>query len=407
MVAVIATCALVLTSLTLPATPCTRPITPPRTPPPPSLSIVATSGRVVLHHPIPLREDWYRHSLKHDKVLLTREAEIELGVAVSGARQLEAARKRLEVVLGRQPTPDEWATYVSLASPEVLSEVLRRGAAAHRDLVEKNIRLVYTITGKYVRGYSTTSVAFEDIAQEGTLGLMRAANQWDPKRGVRFSTFAWKAIRNAVVAALTAESSPVSVPASALYSVHTMRAVEQRVRSELGREPTAEELSTALGVSPRRLATIGRAARMASPACRASLDAPRHGRQTGWLETVESNEPEPAEQLETTDGAQWAGLCVQTALVRTLTEKERRIVAWRFGLRHDDGSPAEHRPDAERKSMRTPLRQQTADRSIKEVAKEAGLSHARTSEVLQCALQKLRRSHYATELRESLEDFNA
>ena len=356
-----------------------------------------------LRHTIPLRESWYRNSLKH-KPLLEQNCEQVLGFAVNEAHKLKVKRNALEETLGRPPSLSEWAEAAAVNASE-LSAKMRHGNACLRELVEMNMRIVYALTGKYMR--YAGSVEFEDIAQEGALGLIRAASKWNPGRGVRFSTFAWKAVRNAVVSAVAAEGSSCSVPNSALYLVHTMRVEKRRLLQELGRLPSDEELARRMGLSERRLKTLELAARMASPSSSTSLDIVRREFATTYLDALESKSLAPDTALEVSDRVEQGSLRVRMALERTLTEKERCVVAWRFGLRPEDRGRAPDALPMFTKRDKVRRQRQYADRSILEVADAVGLSGTRTNDILRSALQKLRTSHYAGELRESLNDFDA
>jgi len=366
-----------------------------------SLQLSTSSSSVISRsyvHGLPRSENWYQHTVSNE-TLLTAEREVELGEAIGVARDLKAQRIALAARLERTPTLAEWAADSGLQADALLVAV-HEGDEAHRELVERNLRLVCKIVGKYAHFRSAIKVSFEDLAQEGTLGLIRAAEKWDPSRGFRFATFAWIAIRNAVVSALTDELSPCTVPQSARYSVQQMRDVIRDGAAELGRQPTVHELADRLHISPRRVETLLETLRQSSPGSTRSLDAPIA--QTTSLrlrDTLRSDMPMPDDVLDSEDGLQTAAQRVEAAL-QFLNERERFVITWRYGLRPEDRD----RPDQDRKSFRTATFRSRADRSIREVAEAIGLSPPRTSEILNVALTKLRRSSYAEELRDSLGD---
>jgi DNA-directed RNA polymerase sigma subunit (sigma70/sigma32) len=162
-----------------------------------------------------------------------------------------------------------------------------------------------------------------------------------------------------------------------------------------------------MGLSERRLKTLELAARMASPSSSTSLDIVRREFATTYLDALESKSLAPDTALEVSDRVEQGSLRVRMALERTLTEKERCVVAWRFGLRPEDRGRAPDALPMFTKRDKVRRQRQYADRSILEVADAVGLSGTRTNDILRSALQKLRTSHYAGELRESLNDFDA
>ena len=134
-----------------------------------------------------------------------------------------------------------------------LTEAAQKGdARARLRLIESNMRLVINIA----KSYRTRSVPIEDLIQEGAIGLMHAVDSFDPSKGFRFSTYATHWIRQSIGRALDNKSKAIRLPAHISQSLRRVERERSRLMRELGHEPTHEELSTALGLSPKKLTLL-------------------------------------------------------------------------------------------------------------------------------------------------------
>lgn len=238
--------------------------------------------------------------------LLTAQDEVDLSM------QLEAGVKAAaQIEKGEELTSEDKA---------ILQAIVRRGDAAQRRLVESNLRLVVSIARRYVgRG-----MALLDLIQEGNLGLMRAVERFDYRRGFRFSTYATWWIRQSITRAIADQGRTIRMPIHIVDTVNKLTRAQRDMAQTLGREPTVEELAIELDLTTDRLVELTRIAQDTI-----SLETPVGEEEDSTLgDFVEDLDAEvPA------DAATFRLLQENLAVaLEGLNPREREVLIMRFGL---------------------------------------------------------------------------
>lgn len=283
--------------------------------------------------------------------LLTAEQEIKL------AKQLEAGTEaRTRLFLAEQPITDT----------EALEETARRGDEARRRLIESNLRLVVSVA----RNYQGLGLPLLDMVQEGNIGLQRAVEKFDWRRGFRFSTYAYWWIRQALTRGIAEQARAIRLPVHQTDLLRMLNNIERDLSQQLGREPTDKELAKISGLSLDRVEELHRVSQFTG-----SLDvsATPEGDPLGDL-VPDMYSPTPEEEAEKTLLRDYIYEALQG-----LPPREQAVLRLRFGL--EDGK----------------------QRTLAEVADGQGLSRERVRQIERDALGKLRHSRVRLKLREYIE----
>jgi RNA polymerase nonessential primary-like sigma factor len=180
--------------------------------------------------------------------LLTTEQEVFYAKQVQKMMVLLEAKEKLEFELKHEPTTSEWANKMQL-SQETLLEQLRQGHIAKQAMIQANLRLVVSIAKKYLK----RNVEFLDLIQEGTLGLERGVEKFDPTLGYKFSTYAYWWIRQAITRAISQQGRIIRLPVNVTEKLNKIKRVQRELSQKLSRTPNVIEIAQALSLDPQQI----------------------------------------------------------------------------------------------------------------------------------------------------------
>ncbi len=253
--------------------------------------------------------------------LLRADEEIELARKIADLLELERVRMRLAEKLNRDPQDKEWAVEVNMPL-SAFRHRLHLGRRAKDKMVQSNLRLVVSIAKKYMnRGLS-----FQDLIQEGSLGLIRAAEKFDHEKGYKFSTYATWWIRQAITRAIADQSRTIRLPVHLYETISRIKKTTKLLSQEMGRKPTEEEIATRMEMTIEKLRFIAKSAQLPI-----SLETPIGKEEDSRLgDFIESDGETPEDQVsknllrEDLEG-----------VLATLSPREKDVLRLRYGL--DDG----------------------------------------------------------------------
>ncbi|MGK7887918.1 MAG: RNA polymerase sigma factor, RpoD/SigA family [Leptolyngbyaceae cyanobacterium] len=180
--------------------------------------------------------------------LLTHEQEIVYGKQVQQMMPLLELKESLEKSLERNISDEEWANQAQMEVHH-LRDTVRQGQRAKKKMIEANLRLVVAIAKKYQK----RNLEFLDLIQEGTLGLERGVEKFDPMRGYKFSTYAYWWIRQAITRAIAQQARTIRLPIHITEKLNKIKKTQRELTQQLGRGPTPTEIAEALGLEPAQI----------------------------------------------------------------------------------------------------------------------------------------------------------
>ncbi|MDY6782653.1 MAG: RNA polymerase sigma factor, RpoD/SigA family [Cyanobacteriota bacterium] len=180
--------------------------------------------------------------------LLTHEQEIIYGKQVQKMMALLQEKEALQSKLGREITETEWADGLQISGAE-LKEILRQGDRAKAKMIEANLRLVVAIAKKYQK----RNMEFLDLIQEGSLGLERGVEKFDPTKGYKFSTYAYWWIRQAITRAIAQQARAIRLPIHITEKLNKIKRVQRELSQKLGRSATPSEIAAELNLETAQI----------------------------------------------------------------------------------------------------------------------------------------------------------
>jgi RNA polymerase nonessential primary-like sigma factor len=251
--------------------------------------------------------------------LLSHEQEITLGRQVQELMALEEQREELRLRAGGEAPSEEQLAQAAGLTPQQLRKRLRSGQRAKERMVAANLRLVVSVAKKYTK----RNMELLDLIQEGTIGLVRGVEKFDPTRGYKFSTYAYWWIRQGITRAIAEKSRTIRLPIHITETLNKLKKGQRELSQELGRTPTVTELAEYVELPEEEVKDL---------LCRArqpvSLETKvGDGDDTELLDLLASDGSQPEELVD--------GECLRgdmRALLEQLPDLQGRVLKMRYGI---------------------------------------------------------------------------
>ena len=286
--------------------------------------------------------------------LLSHEQEITLGRQVQQLMSIETLEAEIKSQTGEAPSREQLAKAAGMSAIQ-LKRKLQSGRRAKERMVAANLRLVVSVAKKYTK----RNMELLDLIQEGTIGLVRGVEKFDPTRGYKFSTYAYWWIRQGITRAIAEKSRTIRLPIHITEMLNKLKKGQRELSQELGRTPTVQELSEYVDLPEEEVKEL-----MCSARQPVSLEMKvGDGDDTALLDLLSGEVDQPSEQLEEE--------CLKgdmRTMLEQLPELHGRVLRMRYGM---DGEE--------------PM-------SLTGIAKSLGMSRDRTRRIERDGLERLRRA---------------
>mmetsp|Transcript_27739 Transcript_27739/g.84664 ORF Transcript_27739/g.84664 Transcript_27739/m.84664 type:complete len:466 (+) Transcript_27739:118-1515(+) len=319
---------------------------------------------------------WYLRSIGKQRLLRPEEVN-QLSRAVQKLLHWNEVEAALAEELERHPTRHELAEHLGLeGGAQQYTSELEAMQRAKSLLVSANLRLVVSIAKKYMN----QGLTLQDLIQEGSLGLMKAAEKYDPSLGFRLSTYATWWIRQSMTRAIADQSRTIRMPVHMHDMMNSLRKHRREFHASMGRAPTDEELSARMGLSVAKLRQIDSNAAVSTISFETQINGNKANSGGGTGSTLQSrladSKPQPQPMLERSLMREDLAELLRTKL----TEREAHVLRMRYGF--DDGMT----------------------RTLEEIGRGLSVTRERVRQIETKALQKLRTPGCAQKLSDYLND---
>ena len=254
--------------------------------------------------------------------LLTNEQEITLGRQVQDLMHLEKLEKEIESANGKKPSKEELAIDAGMKIDDLL-KTFRRGNRAKERMVAANLRLVVSVAKKYTK----RNMELLDLIQEGTIGLVRGVEKFDPARGYKFSTYAYWWIRQGITRAIAEKSRIIRLPIHITEVLNKLKKGQRELSQQLARTPSMQELANYLDIPIDEVKELMfRASQPVSLESRVG-----DGEDTVLLDLLSSESDLPSQKIEID--------CMKgdlEVLLQKLPELQNRVLRMRYGINGED-----------------------------------------------------------------------
>jgi RNA polymerase primary sigma factor len=265
---------------------------------------------------------WYLQLIGRVR-LLRPEEEIQLAREISQLLHWEHVKISLREKLQREPTSSEWTAACKVSDVKKFRAILHNARRAKERMVAANLRLVVSIAKRYVnRGMS-----LQDLIQEGSLGLIRAAEKFDSEKGFKFSTYATWWVKQAVTRAIADHSRTIRLPVHLYDTISAIRKTTRTLNIEIGRSPTEEEIAQKMDMSVEKLRNVLQSAQPTLSLERPLKNDDDASQLSDFIEADQESPEEHVEKSMLRDDLE--------NVINSLSPRERDVVRMRYGL--DDG----------------------------------------------------------------------